>query len=86
MRALKIGLALAARVERAISILAVVALLLLGAMPAQAGPCLGPGPTVKWSQCPDFENGFDVLSRDGRRDLAADDFRSDGRPVTDVHW
>lgn len=65
------------------------------AAPALAGPCLGLGPTVKWSQCPDLATSFDIASNNhigpggpvpGFGDLVADDFKSDGRPITDVHW
>jgi hypothetical protein len=55
---------------------------------------------VKWSQCPDLATSFDIASNNHIGpalhsvpggpvffgDLVADDFRSDGRPVTDVHW
>jgi hypothetical protein len=71
------------------SFLGVVVFTLLIAGPVQAGPCLTTAsthPLVKWSQCPDFEFGYDILSNDHTVMLVADDFRSDGRPVTDVHW
>lgn len=70
---------------RLFPLLLAVGILLGDGLPAQAGPCLL-GSTVKWSQCPDFERGFDVLSNVHVPALVADDFRSDGRPIRDVHW
>ncbi len=51
-----------------------------------------PRRTTKWSQPPDMENGTDIWSwRDLESAhksmvLLADDFVSDGRRITDVHW
>ncbi|RKY43261.1 MAG: hypothetical protein DRP85_00265 [Candidatus Makaraimicrobium thalassicum] len=41
---------------------------------------------IKWSQKPDWAEGYDILSYD-TKPLVADDFEClDGKPVTDIHW
>ena len=48
-----------------------------------------PGRCVKWDQPPDMIEGMDMLSSrvmDDPGPLRADDFVSDGRIITDIHW
>ncbi len=52
----------------------------------QATPLVPPY-EAKWSQLPDMDTGTDQLSMHRSfGPVVADDFRSDGRPITGFHW
>ena len=60
--------------------------LLASAGIAQAVPLVPPN-FVKWSQSPDMDRGTDYLSMHRTNGpIVADDFRSDGRPISGFHW
>lgn len=61
-------------------------LLLACAAATQATPLVPPY-VAKWSQAPDMDQGIDLLSMHRSfGPVIADDFRSDGRPITGFHW
>lgn len=69
------------------SSLAVTVALLFFVSVAQAAPIYSPHYKPKWSQLPDMDTGIDTLSMHRSfGPVVADDFRSDGRPITGFRW